>query len=301
MNYKKLLFTSTLSLSALFATQEASAHISYINLQTNSFMHSTTINPDGSTTYYNDYFTVQSNGGWADATDADQGNSHSVLSWSKFEVTNPGGALVSLSVTGDSSDRYYSNGSYNTSGIGTFASKGDFLPAFTLYGGLLPNGSHDDSVLQRGDGLEGAVQALADTTMGNGVGEVWDFDANGNEVLLYRDTGTVGTIDYLTHAGSVDGGARAVGIDNYYLAPGWYTLAIGGSCYWCQVPDVEDYDFTDPAQVELFNQRDADAYVSRGFSVSMNVAPVPVPAAAWLMGSGLLALLGLKRSRNAIV
>jgi hypothetical protein len=300
MNYKKLLITTALPFTALFAAQDASAHISYTNLQTNTFMHTTTVNPDGSSTYYNDYLTVMSNGGWADATDADQGNSHNVLSWSKFQISNPGGALVNLSVVGDSSNRYYSNGTYNTTGVGSLASVGGFTPAFTLYGGLLPNASHDDSVLHLNDGKEGAVQALADTTMGNGIGDVYDYDANGNPVLLFSDPGTVGTIDYLAHAGSVDGGTTSASLPDYYLVPGWYTLVIGGSCYTCQIPDVEDYDLTDPAQAALFDQREIDAYDTRGFSASLTVTSVPVPAATWMMGSGLLGLLGFSRRKSSM-
>lgn len=301
MNHKNLLLTAGLFLIAMLANREALAHISYVNLQTNTFMHTTTVNPDGSTTYNNNYMTVQSNGGWADATDADWGNSHDIVSWSKFQITNPGGALVDLSVIGDSSNRYYSNGSYNTEGIGSLRSVGGMTPAFSLFSGLLPNSSHDDSVIHAGDGKEGAFQALADTTMGNGIGDIWGYDEFGNEVLISSNPGTVGTIDYLTHAGSVDGGATSISLSDYYLAPGWYTLVIGGSCYLCQVPDLEDYDLNDPAQEALFLARDEDAYIKRGFGVSLNIAPVPVPAAAWLMSSGLIGLvsLGKRKAKQA--
>ncbi|MBN2809134.1 MAG: PEP-CTERM sorting domain-containing protein, partial [Deltaproteobacteria bacterium] len=48
------------------------------------------------------------------------------------------------------------------------------------------------------------------------------------------------------------------------------------------------------------SQIQATGYLSQGETedYKINVAPVPVPGAVWLLGSGFLGLLGIRRKRN---
>jgi hypothetical protein len=72
-----------------------------------------------------------------------------------------------------------------------------------------------------------------------------------------------------------------VTLSHYWLDPGIYTVALGGTCASCNDPlDIHHFD-------------------ARGYGVSLSVTPVPVPAAVYLFGSGVAALVGLARRRTA--
>jgi hypothetical protein len=187
----------------------------------------------------------------------------------------------------------------------------DLTPAFTLYSGLLPNATHDGAT-QLPD-KEGVWQALADTTGGNGPGDVYDYhvvdtidpitgqiigsECTGDPTFLYNDPGEVATINYLTHAGSVDGPANSVSLENIFLNPGSYSVALGGACYECY-PHYERLDPTsalyDPNYQNNIINIENDAGQFRGFNLALNVKPVPIPGALGLMVSGLLGLLGMR-------
>lgn len=277
-------------LISCLSAQPATAHIHYLDLQS-QFQ---TAHADGSTTY--DYTgIVKGNGVWANAADANWANSHSIP-WHKFDVTDPGGAYIDLSVTG---------GVTEYSGLDLL---GDLTPAFTLYRGLLPEGAHDGATPL--PGKEGMWNALGDTTMGNGPGPVYDYSGVtydpvtgaqiGEPVLVSNDPGEVGTIGYLAHAGQVDGTATSVSLNHLFLAPGSYTVALGGACYEC-FPHPERLDpaspFYDPTYGDRLISIEDDAEVTRGFNLGLTVHPVPVPAAVWLFGSGLVGLAGLARRK----
>ena len=53
-------------------------------------------------------------------------------------------------------------------------------------------------------------------------------------------------------------------------------------------------------QLQTFNNHGTTSYYSIN-EVGFNTSPVPVPAAVWLFGSGLIALLGLKRKRATVL
>jgi len=308
----KLLAITTLGLAALLPTQQAMAHISYKDIQT----YSQSANPDGSITY-NVVGLTMTNGAWANATDANWGNTHDVP-WMKFEITNPGGAYINLTVARDAiSDELRTNVFNDFLGPDPYRVTSqvnvinDLTPAFTLYKGLLPNGTHDGATQL--PGKEGVWQALADTTGGNGLGDVYDYHAietidpetgvvigsepSGEPTFLYNDPGEVATIQYLAHAGALNGTAASVSLENIFLAPGSYSVALGGTNYE-SYPHFERLDPTspnyDPNYENLLIDIENAAYQFRGFNLALNVTPVPVPAAIWFMGSGLLGLLGMR-------
>jgi hypothetical protein len=251
---KLLLAVAAAGMIALAPTQHASAHVVYQALMADpSVVITSTAN---STTYSAPWLGfVQSNYGWFDAADADWGDSH-LGAWTKFEITGSAGAYIDLSVfranPNDIPDEF--------AGVST----NDFRPAFTLYSGVLPEESHDQDTAALPDqyplqvGKEGAWNALGDTTMRNAAGED-------------------GTILYLTHAGQGNTTASA-SLNQYFLTPGIYTVALGGACVTCL-------------------QIGGPSFNPRAFGTSLTVTPVPVPAAIYLFGSGVIGLVGLARRK----
>jgi len=295
---KKLLPLATLGLISVLSSQQAAAHVHYIDLQADmGIQEPPTANVDGSTTY--DFkWVVKGNGAWANATDANWADSHSIP-WFKFDIANSGGAYIDLSVAG---------GLTEFSGLHTL---GDLTPAFSLYQGLLPGAAHDGATPI--PGKEGMWNALGDTTMGNGPGPIYDYsgvtydpvtgEQIGEPVLVSNDPGEVKTIHYLTHAGFVDSTATSVSLEHFYLDAGSYTVALGGTCYECY-PHYERFDpespFYDPSYGDLIISIENDAQSLRGVTLDLTVHPVPVPSAIWLMASGLLGLfrLGTRQTRS---
>ncbi|NOT10783.1 MAG: VPLPA-CTERM sorting domain-containing protein [Methylococcaceae bacterium] len=271
---RKFLPITVLCLLFAATSQQALAHVAYINMLTapNTTL---TANADGSTTYQRDW-VVTSNGAWANGTDANWADSHTVP-WHLINITDPAGAYINLSISG---------------GITSIPSNpgltplGDLTPAFSLYSGTVPGAAHEGAAaLPVPPGKEGAWNALGNTTMAN-------------------DAGQIKTITYLTHVGDVNGTATSVSLNNYYLAAGQYTVVLGGTCYECY-PHYDRLDPNsptfDPNYENFIIDIENDAFQARGYRSVLTILPasVPVPAAIWLMGSGLLGLFGMRRTRKS--
>lgn len=316
---RKLFVISTFSLASLLPAQQASAHISYKDILAGT----QSTNANGSTNF-NALGLLSGNGAWANATDANWGNTHSIP-WYKFEISNPSGAYVNLKVSRNAIPDENRTAVYNeVFGPDPFRVDSDIqvlndlTPAFSLYKGLLPNHTHDGATEL--PGKDGVWQALADTTGGNGQGDVYDYhlvdvyndqgevigqESTGEPTFLYNDPGEVATIHYLTHAGEVNGTAASVSLDNVFLGPGSYTVALGGACYECY-PHYDRFDPAsptyDPNYENLIIDIENDNSIWRSYSLDLTVTAVPVPGAIWLMGSGLLGLLRLsmRQTRKAV-
>ncbi len=87
--------------------------------------------------------------------------------------------------------------------------------------------------------------------------------------------GTLGSneLDYIGHASTTTAGGDAV--LNAILAPGKYSLWIGGNASGKTTTD-------------------------QSYQLNISTSPVPVPAAAWLFGSAILGLMGVKRRKKAL-
>lgn len=232
--------------------------------------------------------------GWVDGTDADLGDSHQIggtsARWYRFTLNQPG--LVDLSVI------------QNTAGLD---------PAFTLYRGAFNLSAHDDTVtdprnpvdpntflpIQSAIDADPSGQYLKHSGYRDTVNNTYEgqFDAFGNWSMA-NDATHHATVEYvLAVSGTSDsdpsrgltwGGNgnhdTAVGTGEsllqYYLPAGTYSVAIGG---------------------ERCNDGTA-ACQSPGYSAtfSLNVQPVPLPAAFWFMGSALGSLGLLRRYRNRL-
>jgi hypothetical protein len=289
MNHKLKILSMILALILCFPAQQAAAHIAYRDIFETADSQIT--NPDGSVTYDSNYVNKGNNYSWAMAAQPEWMDSHTIP-WYKFDITNADGAIINLSVSGGVTKPF---------GEGTDTYLGDLTPAFTLYKGLLPGAAHDGATLI--EGKLGMWNALGDTTMGNGPGPIYDIDpVTGETILVSNDPGTVATIHYLTHAGSVGSTATSVSINNYFLEAGSYTIALGGTCLECYAR-IEKLDPTSPLYDPNFTEEEFFALenngqLQRGFNLNLTVQPVPVPTAIWLMSSGLLAFLDLAKRKT---
>ncbi|AEF99893.1 VPLPA-CTERM sorting domain-containing protein [Methylomonas methanica] len=217
-----------------------------------------TVSTSGSITTYSGSNITAGNYGWADATDFDWGDSH-VGSWVKFNVTDPNGSYVNIRVSGDGIDRHI-----NDDPSQRLIRKGDLTPGFSLYSGVVPDEAYDETTLV--PGKEGAWRALGNTSMGN-------------------DFGEFNTINYISHAGEPDSLETTQSLSQF-LAQGSYSLVIGGTCYLRE----------NCGALQSFG---ADLIV-RGYNIEVSIsptAPVPLPAAAWFMLTGLLGVFNLRKRR----
>ncbi|TKB72287.1 MAG: VPLPA-CTERM sorting domain-containing protein [Nitrospira sp.] len=88
-------------------------------------------------------------------------------------------------------------------------------------------------------------------------------------------------IDHLSNAGGPNGTASGALLDpvskSWVLAPGLYTLNYGGNPSFA-LGQIGNHDF----------------------AATLTTSPVPVPAAVWLFGSGIAALVGIARRRMTV-
>jgi hypothetical protein len=152
---------------------------------------------------------------------------------------------------------------------------GGLNPAFSLYQGLLPNESHDDTPTDPLNAVDGDFEPVQHPTDS----AYWDsnnvregqFNALGTWSMA-NDEGEWAEITYITHvnANSAAGPGASETLLNYLLAPGSYTVAAAGAST-------------------------AAVSANRSGTVSFSATPVPVPAAVWLMGSALAGLGAFRR------
>ena len=205
--------------------------------------------------------------GWIDGTDVNLGDSHQV-SFFAFQLNED--SLVNITMTG--------------------ANELGLNPAFSLYRGLLPCQAHDDTVVDPLNPVDGSFNKIA-SPVDNGVttdaaGRLSpfrdtaniDFEGQFNALgswSMATDSSVWGVIEYLTHKNDTAGNESLLG---YFLPAGSYTIIAGGAA--CTTTGA---DCTGP-------------FING--TVSLNASPVPVPAALYLFGTGLIGLAGLARRRR---
>lgn len=222
---------------------------------------------------------LSSNFGWADATDADFGDTHRTRAF-RFTLANSG--QITLTVQGAS-----------ISGSEVL----DF-PAFSLYAGLahLPPGelAHDGTAITQtylnslgGVPKEGALVALGDWMIGNDP----VYNTPGDPGSGVAVPATLKSLTYIGHAadGTSANYGSAPGITGDGLADGFiagtfdlpagdYTVMIGGANYSTQGP------------VTLgVNSTNGSSYTAYGLTATLAV--VPEPSSTLLLASSALGLL----------
>lgn len=261
---------SLLSVTALTFPLLAQAHISYNTRDLGTF--------DGVSTTTGSIASqgIAGNFGWADAADADFGDSHKAR-WYRFTLTQDSNVTLTAAATSFG----VTSGSACGSGASVATPKTcvlGLLPGFSVYAGLLPASAYDtapataaDLAVRFSDGAggttqEGAWNALGNTVMGN-------------------DAGVLGTVVYQGHAydglwAGVSGGdglADGQVSQAFRLAAGTYSVALGGADWAAQGATPVPY---------------------LGASLAVQVQAVPEPQALLLavLGAGVAAL-SRRRSR----
>lgn len=250
-----------LAIAAALAALPASAHVSYSNRDFGTFsgLSAQTV------TIANQ--AVTSNFGWADAADADWGDSHKVR-WFKFMLTNEADVTISASAKANA----------------TGSSVGGLLPGFSLYSGLAPSAAYDNSVVSLayraglGFPTEGSLNARGTFSIGNDGGAI-----NPLTFIGYAVDGDKYNFSAGWEAGIVGDGVKDGFVTKtFHLGAGTYSVAIGGADY------AQQFNPTDPAAL-------------KGYGISATVAAVPEPEtyALLLAGLGLMASVARRRSRAA--
>ncbi|MCG3186416.1 MAG: hypothetical protein IOMNBAOH_00973 [Rhodocyclaceae bacterium] len=262
----------TLSCALMLLAGGASAHVSYTgrDLIANGTF-------DG-TSHTLSAQTVTGRYGWADAADSDWGDSHRGR-FMKFTLT--GSSDITITIQRQAGVAV-TVGPNNPSGIAL----DDLAPAFSLYAGIVPVAAYEGSdhplflashagylpgttyySTTHAGPLEGAWNGLGDFTLGNKSSEVGAAGWAATTLTFLGDA-----IDGSTSALGGDGMADGLVSRQFHgLAAGTYTVVVGGACYECQIADANGLDN------------------ARGFSASLQVAPVPEPGlpALFLAGLGL--------------
>lgn len=201
------------------------------------------------------------NYGWADAADADWGDSHKAK-W--FSFTLQGAATVTFSVAAKAD--------------ATTTSIGGFTPAFSLYQGLAPTTTDPANplVVYKSYDTSSSTQAYR-ATLPFATEGAWN--ALGS-FQIGNDYGDISQLTYIGHAAN-DAGMSFVS-QTFTLAAGSYSLLVGGA----------DYAAQDPANPLL-----ASKY---GLSATLDVAAaVPEPETYALLLVGLGLIVAVARKPNA--
>jgi len=272
MNWISKFIFPACAVLAIAGTQ-ASAHVGYSGRDFGTLMY----NSDGSgQTVTIATQTVSSGFGWADATDADWGDSHRGRFF-RFTLSGSGDVQITAQ--------------RNLLGTGATG----LLPAFSLYSGLgqiSPEaGGHDGSQLSidsRPAGTEGSLRALGNWSIGND--PTYNTPGDPTSGVLYAPR--LASFTYIGNAadGTFANYGSAAGIfgdgsaDGYVtatfsgLAAGEYSFWVGGANYALQ--SVETGPTTFPT-----------------YGVTVSASLVPEPSTGSLLIAGV-ALLASKRRRK---
>ncbi len=115
----------------------------------------------------------------------------------------------------------------------------------------------------------------------------WELAADDTNNHTFNNTGNVSWatnltyIDHVANIGGPNGTGSGTGADHvsksWVLSPGLYSLVYGGN---------PSFDLGQTG--------------SHSFSANLTTAPVPVPAALWLFGSGIAAMAGMARRKMTV-
>jgi hypothetical protein len=211
--------------------------------------------------------TVSSSFGWADASDADFGDSHRGRFY-RFTLAEP----MQIELTARRGDVAGQTGAAEL-----------FRPGVSVYAGLAQlapeSAAHDGaslSVASRPAGTEGSFRALHDWSIGN----------EGNPAFAAR----LASFTYLGHAADGWEGEEADGAVRLVLGTlpaGDFSIFVGGADYLAQLTETPSYG---PTQ---------SSFPSYGVSLSLKATPIPEAATAALWsGLGACVVAVLRRRKR---
>lgn len=157
-----------------------------------------------------------------------------------------------------------------------------FLSVVVL--GLCSAAASATTIWQPTDGNVNYLQFGSTTTGG---GDLAMFNTGGDMLLIGSSGGQV-DINYTIDTASFNGNSISLGAGDYFtLGMSW-----DGGANW------HGDSYKDPAGTNAYFVYFNDGSANKGSTLANDLAPVPVPAAAWLFGTGLLGLVGVARRRT---
>ncbi len=263
---KRIFTLAALSAAAVAASLPAQAHIFYTGRDFGSFTglsdQTVSITNQG----------LEGNFGWADAADADYGDSHKSRAF-RFHLDNDAFVTITAQAKADA----------------TSTSIGGALPGFSVYRGLAhvpPDGAdYDKTAITQawlatlpGVAKEGAWYSMGDWKVGNEAGKTFD-DLSSFTFAGYAVDGT--SANFGSTAGIVgDGNADGFVTTRLKLAAGDYSIFVGGADYAAQLAG---------------NPNINSVY---GLATTVSVSAVPEPETYALLLAGLAAVGAVARRRR---
>lgn len=260
----KKITTLVVAMAGLAFGGQANAHVGYRDLSVaNPFQRSLT-----------------SNIGWADAAEANWGDSHHAA-WFSFTLATD--SIVSIEAKALAAGTYPTlgtNGLQTTSAsnpTGTYTAVTLDDIAFSLYKGLFnaPGGAAYENAYHYaipGDTTSAHV-LWHDFSLDNKEG---GWNANGDSTL-WNDAGNAKTINFVAAVNNLTNGTEQ--LLNVFLTAGSYSIAVGGAVLPSDA--LADHGSKHAVQAQL-----------------LSVQPVPVPGAAWLFGSAIAGMIGFNRRKQ---
>ena len=273
---------------------QASAHVVYGNPL---FSDSSLIDPitgaaGVGSTFSNQGRNVRSNAGWVAGLDATTGGDTHNTRFLYFNLAQAQTIDFTITATANSNGASLLN------------------PAYSIFSGAIPNVSHDGGyypgkvTFASWSPFAGENADILAQPDNGGVGERWgDFRANANVTMRADDALGNPIVSTMTYTGlfGINSNGNAIS-GHYQLGPGLYTLVVGGAdmselAILLSHAIATNGDYTTPSgALTGYN----NARLARNFNVQFNVAPVPIPAALWLFGSGLVGVIAFARRRPGV-
>lgn len=274
---------------------QASAHVVYGNPL---FSDSSLIDPitgvaGVGATFSNQDRTVRSNAGWIAGLDATTGGDSHNARFMYFNLAEAQTISFTINATANSNGASLLNPGYSifSGAVPNVSHDGGYYPGKTTFASWSPFAAENADILAQPDN--------------GGIGERWgDFRANANVTMRADDSignPIVSTMVYTGLFGANGNGNSISG--QYVLGPGLYTLVVGGVnstdlAALLSHAIATNGDYTNPSgALTGYN----NARLARNFNIQFNLAPVPIPAAVWLFGTGVVSLIALARRKRTSV
>jgi hypothetical protein len=183
-------------------------------------------------------------------------------------------------------------------------------PAYSIYTGAVPNVSHDGGHYAGQTTFASWSPFAAENPAilsadGAVTPDRWGSFRSDSYVTMHSDT-TTSTMAFTGLFGRSDTNTIS---GHYNLGPGLYTLVVGGADEAALAallaaaqapggtvaPPTGSTAYSDAYRLYSANR------LPHNFNIAFQVTPVPLPAAAWLFGSGVVSLIAFARRRRASV